>query len=262
MDLFDAFIFLASGALAGMLGILLGLGGGFILVPVLSQYLDIPIHQAAAISIFAIIATSTAVSLGKLRRGMIDLKLATVLESSSVLGGIGGAFFALAIPGEYLSRGFSLMLLAVGGMMYFAPLEKVAPEEARERTPIDENPIQPAQKVKHIVPVGLGALFSGVASGMFGIGGSILTVPTLVMFGRIPMKLATACSGHIMGVTAAAGAIVYVMQGKVLAQETILVMTGVVLGVPVGIFLLDRVSVAILKRIFVVIVVFQSLRMW
>ncbi len=253
MELIDAFIFLFAGSLAGVIGALLGLGGGIILVPMLNQYFGLPMHNAVAISIISIIATSSGVTVGKVKKGLINLELSTILESASVFGGVTGALIALSLESQVLLKAFSVWLLIFAAMMLISARKKDLEEDQKDFN------IGLANRGPLVAFI---ALISGVVSGLFGIGGGTITVPGLVIAARIPMKIATACSSHVMAVTAAASGVIYLLDGKVLATHAVVVMLGVFLGVRIAVRYLQNFSSRALKYIFVLVLVLQAYRMW
>ncbi len=247
------FLLVLLGVITGFLGSLLGLGGGFLLVPVMTLALGIDIKLAVAASIVAVVATSTGSGAASVRRGVANTRLGMFLEVATSIGGISGAFIALAIGADLLAVLFGVALLAAIPFM-LRPLS--APKNGVDG--LVPSPIHPSRLrldghfedqrgeiVSYEVHrTGLGFLlsgFAGVISGLLGIGGGLVKVPTMRGAMGVPMKVAVGTSNFMIGVTASAAALVYFTRGSV---DPILASTAA-LGVVVG----SRIATRVVERI-------------
>lgn len=195
-----ALLLLLLGFLAGGFGALAGLGGGIILTPVLAIYFHLPIHQAIGISLLSVIATSTATSSQYVEQHVTDVRLGMTLELATTLGALIAALVA-----QHMNRR-TLAVLFVCFLTYSAAsLVKKAwgsRQQAHETT-------VPDYKIQNY-PLGLGAsLIAGGLSGLLGIGGGPIKVPVMYLFMRVPLRVATATSNFMIGVTAATSAYIY-----------------------------------------------------
>lgn len=214
---------LLLGLVAGAFGSLVGLGGGIILVPVLTLWMGLPIHTAVGVSLVCVIATSSGAAAVYVQRQWTDLKLGMVLELATTLGAITGALLVTHLPENFVKGLFGAFLLYAAGMMLRRP-----PEAAAE---VGEQP--PSYQVRNH-PLGLAVSYvAGNVSGMLGIGGGPIKVPLMYLYMGVPLKVAAATSNFMIGVTAAASAFLYYTRGDVV----IVVATPLAVGVFGGAFL-------------------------
>ena len=204
-------VIMASGAVAGCLGALLGLGGGVFLVPFLNAWLGLDFKTAAAISLVTVIATSSAVSAGTDGRNLINLRLGMLLEVASAAGGVAAGITVAHISDITLERGFAVITALIAVLM-LTRLEQrnVIVDATDDPGPLggrfydDESGGEVVYRVRRL-PVALGVSFlAGNVSAAFGIGGGILKVPVLTAWCGVPMRVAAATSSLMIGVTAVA----------------------------------------------------------
>jgi uncharacterized membrane protein YfcA len=256
---------------AGMLGALLGLGGGVILVPVLALVLGINIHYAIGASIVSVIATSSGAAVAYLRDGVTNIRLGMFLEMATTIGAIVGALIAGSVGGPGLFIIFGVVLLYSAYAMYrrrdaelptgvemgrlanFLNLGGSYYDAALSRQ-VDYN--------VHGARYGLPLMFvAGAVSGLLGIGSGILKVPAMDMAMRLPMKVSTATSNFMIGVTAAASAGVYFIRGDINPFIAAPVALGVLIGATAGTRIMMRTRSTMLRRVFIVVLVFVALQM-
>jgi len=239
-----ALALLTGSVAAGYIGSLLGLGGGFLLVPLMTVALGVDIRVAVAVSIVAVVATSTGSGAASVRRGVTNTRLAMFLEVGTTLGAIAGAFVALSIERGVLVAFFGVALLSAVPFMLrpFRPpaegngegqtLDRVlAPSRLRLAGHFEDATGAMRAYGLHRPASGFSlSAFAGVLSGMLGIGGGIVKVPAMRAVMGAPIQVAIGTSNFMIGVTAAAGALVYFSEGSV---DLVLASTAVV-GVFVG----------------------------
>jgi uncharacterized membrane protein YfcA len=256
---------------AGMFGALLGLGGGAIIVPMLTLVLGIDIHYAIGASIVSVIATSSGAAAAYLRDGITNIRVAMFLEMATTTGAIAGALIAGFVGGPGLFIIFSLVLLysayamfrrrgaelptgvEMGPLANFLNLGGSYHDTALNRT------------VKYNVRgarYGLPLMFiAGAVSGLLGIGSGVLKVPAMDLAMKLPMKVSTATSNLMIGVTAAASAGVYFIRGDVNPFIAAPVAMGVLIGATVGTRIMMRARSTHLRQIFIVVLVIVALQM-
>jgi uncharacterized protein len=255
---------------AGLLGALVGLGGGIIVVPALTLAMGIDIRYAIGASIVSVIATSSGAAASYVREHLTNLRAAMFLELATTSGAISGAFLAGIIGGRWLYILFGALL----GYSAFAMLSRppdstnpVPPDPLADRLRLHGSYFDPATGKMHDYRVGRSkfGLFlmylAGAVSGLLGIGSGALKVPAMDLAMGIPMKVSTATSNFMIGVTAAASAGVYFSRGDIDPFVAGPVATGVVLGAFAGSRLLTRISARRLQLLFVVVLVAISLQM-
>jgi uncharacterized membrane protein YfcA len=262
-------IILASGACAGCLGSMLGLGGGVFLVPLLNLALGFPLRTAAAISLCTVIATSSSVSAGRAGDRLVNLRLGMVLEVATVAGSLLGGLTVHLFTEAALQRLFGavtiLTAIAVLSRIHrrnvmFDP--SAQPGLLGGRFLDEESGGMVTYRVTRW-PVALLASFAaGNVSSLLGVGGGILKVPALNTWCGVPVRAAAATSAFMIGVTATGGAIIYYGRGDLpplLAAPAVL---GVQLGSWVGLRLAGRVSARWLKALLSAVLVIVTALMF
>lgn len=240
------------GFCAGLLGALTGIGGGVLLTPILALYFGISIRQAVGTSLVAVITTSAASSSVHLQRHTTDIRLGMTLELATAFGAAVTAYLV-----GYFNRN-ALEGLFAGFLMYSAITilvkgGKVKTED--ESTPAvsvvnGETVIPPYEPKRY--PLGLGAsLVAGALSGLLGIGGGPIKVPVMYLFMNVPLMVATATSNFMIGVTAAASAIVYYRRGDILVQYAAPLAVGVFMGSLLGARIAPRVHTKVVVYLLV-----------
>lgn len=256
-----------GGGIAGTIGAMLGLGGGVFLIPFLVLVFNLPMHQAIATSILAVIATSSTGAAMNVERQMVNIRLGMVLEIATVIGAIFGGVTANLMSGLVLSRIFATLLLAVSFMMIWRLKHSIdtAP-------PVTDGAFRSSYKdeatgtmvpysARRVPAVMVVSLIAGNISGLLGVGGGIFKVPAMHIISGIPMKAATATSNFMIGVTAAASAFIYFAHGHlnpfIVAPAVLGVLGGSFLGVKVN----RRIKGTLLTWVFAVVLLLVSLRM-
>jgi uncharacterized membrane protein YfcA len=256
---------------AGVLGALLGLGGGTILVPILTLVLGIDIHYAIGASIVSVIATSAAAAAAYLRDGVTNIRVAMFLEVGTTTGALAGALVAGQIGGPLLFILFGVVLLYAASSMYtrrnaelptgirMGPLANLlrlqgSYYDASLNRQVDYN----VRGARWGLPL---TFIAGGVSGMLGIGGGILKVPAMDMVMKIPFKVSSATSNLMIGVTAAASAGVYFIRGDVNPFIAAPVAMGVLIGATVGTRLMMRTRSTLIRRVFIVVLVLVAIQM-
>jgi uncharacterized membrane protein YfcA len=265
--LFDLSV-LSISAVAGVLGSLLGLGGGIIIIPVLTLLFHIDIRYAIGASIVSVIATSSGAAAAYVRERMTNLRVAMVLELATSAGALTGAYLAglLAVRWLYIIFG---IVMGYSALMMFRKRHQSAEDETIPAPWADYLKLHSSyydeasgQEIIYRVArtrVGLGLMYvAGVVSGLLGIGSGALKVPAMDLAMRLPIKVSTATSNFMIGVTAAASAGVYFARGDIDPFVAAPVAAGVLLGAVLGSRLLGRVQSATIRVVFVIVLLWVS----
>ncbi len=265
--LFDLIIIAVSIA-SGCFGAMLGLGGGVILIPVLVSVLGVDVKSAIAASLVAVVTTSGAAALIRGRDSMSNYRVGVTLEVAAGLGAIAGAVLATLAPGDVLTMLFGVSLLATGALSWRVvdDTERVLPQtwwgRVLQLDGVEET--KEGLKVYHVqkVPVGLGVMtIAGLLSGMLGIGSGAYKVLAMDTCMRIPFRVSTITSNFMIGITAASGVMVYLRDGMVDPTIAGPVLIGIVPGAMFGSWLVPKIHVSTLKKIFLVVIVLVGLQM-
>jgi hypothetical protein len=269
-------ILLAVGGFgAGAFGALLGLGGGVLLVPMLALGFGLPFREAVAISLLAVIATSSASAAVYLQRGVANLRLGLALEVLTVIGAVIGGLVAFALDERLLAAAFAVMLLYVAlSMARRRPAAAGAPASADtslEIAPAPDEAVVPGSMTAslagpdyqvHRLPLGLALSgLAGVVSALLGVGGGIVKVPAMHLVMGLPLRAATATSNVTIGVTASASAVLYIMRDAVDPLVAAPVLVGTFIGATTAARVAPRIPLAAIRWLFVVVLVVVAIQM-
>jgi hypothetical protein len=244
------------GFFAGLLGALTGIGGGILLTPILALHFGIPIRQAIGTSLIAVITTSAASSSVHLQRHTTDIRLGMTLELATSLGAAVTAYLVGYFNRSVLEGLFAGFLL-YSSITILVRHGKTKEQEDAPSKNEGESVIPPYQP-KHY-PLGLAAsLVAGGLSGLLGIGGGPIKVPVMFIFMNVPLMVATATSNFMIGVTAAASAIVYYRRGDILIEIGAPLAIGVFLGSLLGARLAPRVRTKHVMYLLVAIMLYLA----
>lgn len=252
-----------SGLLAGAFGALLGLGGGILIVPVLTLGFGMPLTAAVGTSLIAVIATSTGAAAVNVRAGRADVRLGVTLAGGTVLGASTGGLAAGVLPERVLAGLFALLLLYTAYTMGRAALgqrDGHTAEDAADPTAPD-GPDAPAYRTRRVPAAVGGSFLAGNISGLLGVGGGLVTVPLVRLVMEAPMRVAVATSNFMIGITAAAGAYAYLFRGDVDPSVAAPVVLGVAVGATAGARLAGRIRAGWLTLVFVVVLLYVAVQM-
>ncbi len=257
---------------AGIFGALLGLGGGVILVPVLTLALGIDIHYAIGASIISVIATSSGAAATYLRDGITNIRVGMVLEMATTTGAIAGALLAGYIGGAGLFIIFSAVLFYSAFVMYrrrntelptgveMGPLANFLNLGSEYYdSALDRSVKYNVRGVRYGLPL---MVIAGAVSGLLGIGSGILKVPAMDLAMKLPLKVSTATSNFMIGVTAAASAGIYFVRGDINPFIAAPVALGVLIGAMIGTRLMVRARSTLIRRVFIIVLVVVAAQMF
>jgi uncharacterized membrane protein YfcA len=256
----DFGIFLTSVA-AGMLGALAGVGGGLLVIPALTILFGVDIRLAIGASIVSVIATSSGAAAAYVRDRLSNLRIAMFLELATTSGAVAGAVLAARVAPIVLYAILGMVLLLSAAMQVRRLGEELpptaAPSPLATRLALGDSypDLRLRRDVPYVaqrIPLGFALMtLAGLVSGLLGIGSGALKVIAMDAAMRLPMKVSSATSNFMIGVTAAASAGVYIGRGDVDVRIASPVALGVLTGAFLGARLLGRLSNTAVRRIFV-----------
>lgn len=244
----ETFSLTALGIVTGAIGSALGLGGGFILVTVFHTIMGWPLIAAVAGSQVCLLAGSLAATYRYLRMGLVDLRLGVLLETPAIAGSLIGAVVAYLLGAKVLTILFGMVALAAAYYMW----------RDREGSSGEIPSADPPRRVP--LAMALSVLAGSVAS-VLGVGGGVLKVPIMSVVMGLPMRRVVATSSFMIGITAAASALVYHAKGSLWIAPSATVALGVLIGSEIGARLQPRVGTRSLRRIFSGLLLVFALRM-
>lgn len=252
-----------SGLAAGAFGAMLGLGGGILIVPILTLGFGVPITAAVGTSLVCVIATSTGAAAINVRAGRADVRVGITLGAGTVVGAVSGGILAGLLPERVIAALFALLLgytaaTMIRGML--RPAAATTPALAVDPAAPD-GPNVPDYRRRRVPWAIGGSVLAGNVSGLLGVGGGIVTVPLVHLLMGAPLRVAVATSNFMIGVTAAAGAYAYLFRGDVDARLAAPVVLGVAVGAAAGAVVAARLHTRVLSAIFVLVVGYVAVQM-
>ncbi len=258
----------AGAVLAGFLGALTGLGGGVVIVPMLTLVFGVDIRYAIGAALVSVIATSSGAAAAYVREGYSNIRVGMFLEIATTLGALAGVVVALHLHASVIAVIFGVVLIySAYTTIRQSPhaVEDLGPDRIAswlrmDGTYPDENGLQ-SYHVRG-VPLGFGLMFvAGVISGMLGIGSGAIKVLAMDKAMKLPFKVSTTTSNFMIGVTAAASAGIYLSRGYVDPGLAMPVMLGVLAGSLAGARVLAGAKVGVLRLVFSVVIGALALEM-
>ncbi|MGH9624191.1 MAG: sulfite exporter TauE/SafE family protein [Bryobacteraceae bacterium] len=257
---FSGLVFLSS-LLAGLLGALSGLGGGVVIVPVLTMFFHVDIRYAIGASLISVIATSSGAAAAYVREGFSNVRIGMFLEVATTVGAVVGAWLTAKVSTPTIGLIFGVVLFYSA----YAALKKkksrinAAPDPLACRLELHGSfPGEHGEEsyVARRVPAAFGLMFTaGTLSGLLGIGSGAVKVVAMDQAMGLPFKVSTTTSNFMIGVTAAASAGIYLSRGYIVPALAMPVMLGVLVGSLAGSKLLIRARVPTLRLLFSLIIV-------
>jgi uncharacterized membrane protein YfcA len=269
LTLFTSLVF-AGSLVAGLLGALTGLGGGVVLVPLLTIAFHVDIRYAIGASLISVIATSSGAAAAYVREGYSSIRIGMFLEIATTVGAVFGAFLATRVSTKWLAIIFGLVLLYSAWLSWQQTRQ---PEIANSRpSPWSDRlrmsgsyPNGQGGKTHYTVDRisgGFATMFgAGTLSGLLGIGSGAVKVLAMDRVMRIPFKVSTTTSNFMIGVTAAASAGIYWKRGYIDPGLAFPVMLGVLGGSLLGARLLVKAKVSVLRSLFTLVILALGIEM-
>ncbi|MDR2698144.1 MAG: sulfite exporter TauE/SafE family protein [Candidatus Methanoplasma sp.] len=251
------FALIAVGICASTLGTIFGIGGGIVFIPVLTILFDLSAGEAVAVSLVGIISTSTGAAAFHVRRGAANVRLGLLLEITTSIGAMVAALFAVYAENWVLLVIFGCVLIYSAASMMLRK-ERIIEhsEEGGDMVFSYRNERDPAEKRYEVRNVGSGLLVctgAGMLSSLTGVGGGTIKIPLMNVHMHIPIKVATATSSYMIGITAFSGAVVYFIHGDLLLDYAAAIAVGAFFGSFIGTRISKRIDAGPLRRYFSVL---------
>lgn len=252
---------------AGFLGALLGLGGGIIIVPILTLVYGIDIRYAIAASLISIVATSSGAAASFLKDHLTNLRLGVLLEVGTVCGAMVGFLISSFISTKYLFLLFSFFLIYASYNMLRVRYEHLTTEghpwaeKLKLNGVYNERGVLKSYYVQN-VPLGLLYMgFAGVLSALLGIGSGIFKVMAMDGAMKLPIKISSATSNFMIGVTAAGSAGAYLLRGDIKPAIAAPIVLGIIVGSYFGARMMLQMPAQMIRKIFVGVMILVALQM-
>lgn len=267
-------LLVAIGFASGLLGSLIGIGGGLFLVPTLVLGFGLDIHFAVAASLLAVIANSSGSASTYVEQGLTNLRLGMFLETTTVIGGLLGALLSvtvLASHSDVLALGFVPAVVVGAILMFRAP--RAGPDPDAPSSPLadrldlggeyedEETGARIRYRTNHPAEGLSLAGVAGFGSGLLGVGGGIFNVPAMNAVMNVPLRIASATSLFMIGVTASAGVLVYFLAGDLLLFVAAPVAFGSLLGSVVGSYYQFHAGSRWIRAMFIVVLLVAAVLM-
>jgi len=274
----NIWILAGTGFAAGFLGSMLGVGGGFMIVPVLTLALGIPIQYAIGSSLVSIVVNACTATGVYIRKHMTNLKLGLLLSTTLIPGSVAGAFIAANLSSNILTIIFSILLFYVAYTMVPKKQRTLSEEELAARSTVkekdhashawlDDSYYDPAvnEEISYRVhrPVFgmVTGFFGGILSSMLGIGGGIISVPVISQVMKVPIKATIATSSLLLCFTTMTGSLIYAFNGYVLPYLIAPLCISVFIGARLGAAISHRSRGRVLMISFAILLALTAILM-
>jgi hypothetical protein len=265
----DGLLMIAGGAAAGVFGSLLGLGGGILIVPLLTLVFGLDLRQAVGVSLVAVIVTSGASAGVYLQRHVANLRLGMTLELFTAVGALIGGLVAFLLSDRVLAGLFAALLVYVAATIvrHGTADEAAPPAEADAANTESEEPRfsaslgGPGYAVSNVGLGAAGSVGAGIVSALLGIGGGLVKVPVMHVIMGVPLRVATATSNLMIGVTASASAVIYLLRGEIDPFVAGPIAIGAFVGASAGSRVAHRIDLRLLRILFVVVLLYTAVQM-
>jgi hypothetical protein len=264
----ELFILFLGAISAGLLGALTGLGGGVIIIPLLTLVFGVPMHYAIAASLVSVIGTSSGSAVAYVKEGYTNIRIGMFLEIATTSGAIIGALISGYLNANTLGIIFaSILILTVilnlnGKPDHQEKLEKGSlAEKLKLYGTFPDKGVVKEYAAKNTIGGFLMMIFAGAMSGLLGIGSGALKVLAMDNMMHLPFKVSTTTSNFMIGVTAVASSLIYFQRGEIIPIIVAPVLIGVVLGSWIGSKTLIVSQTKNLKIVFAIVVSILSVYM-
>lgn len=258
---------------AGLIGSLVGVGGGIVVVPALTLLFGVDIRHAVAASIVCVIATSAGAGASYVRERVTNLRLGMLLEIATVLGALSGAFLTIFLPGNRLFLLFSCVMAYTAWSMLSIRKPGKTPAPAKPDVWADTLRLHASyyDKAQHAeityrvsrTRTGMAvSYFAGIVSALLGVGGGVFKVPVMNLAMGLPIKVCSATSNFMIGVTAATSAAVYFVRGEINPFIVAPAAIGVLIGAKAGARLMGHLPAKTIRVAFVVVLAVSAVQMF
>jgi uncharacterized protein len=266
---FSSILFLGA-LIAGLLGSLTGLGGGVVLIPLLTLVFKVDMHYAIGASLVSVIATSSGSAVAYVRKGITNIRLGMFLELATTIGAVMGAMLAAYVSTSFISIIFGVVLILSAVFSIIRRHDHILTSPgSRWAQALRLNGSLPAGNdeepygVKNVAGGFVTMNIAGILSGLLGIGSGALKVVAMDSIMRVPFKVSTTTSNFMIGVTAAASVGIYLHRGYIDPTLSFPVVLGVLGGAFMGtrILLNPNTKTETLKIVFAVVILGLAIEM-
>ena len=261
-------ILLLGAYCAGLLGSLTGLGGGVVIIPLLTLGFGVDFHYAVGAALVSSIATSSGSGSAYVKEGITNVRLGMFLEIATTIGAVAGAAVAIYFNNNTIAVIYGCVLVLTAAMQQRRKSDHdgiQGSEMARKLklfgTWPQKDGTMKAYQLRHVGGGFSVMLVAGALSGILGIGSGVLKVIAMDGIMKVPFKVSTTTSNFMMGVTACASAVVYIQRGNIEPGMACPVMIGVLFGALSGARLLKKMKVSMLRRIFSIAILLVAINM-
>ncbi len=270
MDISIFTLILFAGAIcAGLLGSLTGLGGGVVIIPLLTLGFGVDMRYAVGSALVTSIATSSGAAAAYIREGITNTRIGMFLEIATTTGAVVGALVAMYLP-------TNIIALIFGGILIFSAVMTIRKKNTAVDYTAPGDKLASVLKLNGSYPTKEGIVrynvrgvaggyslmtFAGILSGLLGIGSGALKVLAMDAVMKIPFKVSTTTSNFMVGVTAAASAVIYLQRGYIDPGLAMPIVPGVLVGAFFGSKVLMKMKVGTLRMIFSVLITLLALQM-
>ncbi|WP_378953636.1 sulfite exporter TauE/SafE family protein [Pelosinus sp. sgz500959] len=256
---------------AGVLGSILGLGGGIIVTPALTLLFGVDIQHAIGASLISVIATSSGAAVAYIRDGITNIRVGMFLEIATTIGAVTGALIGGLISPNLLYIIFGLLLL-YSALAMLKKTKQELPGEVPMHSVASKLKLQGEYYDKALdkqVPYNVDNVYSGfsvmygagVISGLLGIGSGSFKVMAMDVFMKLPLKVSSATSNFMMGVTGAASAGIYLFRGDINPLISAPVALGVLIGATIGARIMQRLKSKTIRKLFIPVLMYAAIQM-
>ena len=268
LEIFTTLLFLGA-ILAGLVGSLTGLGGGVVIIPLLTLAFGVDMRYAVGAALVTSIATSSGAAAAYIKEGITNTRIGMFLEIATTAGAVGGAMIAIYLDKKYIAIIFGCILI-------FSALRNFKKKELVNDSPLPESKLAKKLKLNGSYPTSQGATsykvnnvvggfslmtLAGILSGLLGIGSGALKVLAMDTAMKIPFKVSTTTSNFMVGVTAAASAVIYLQRGYIDPGLAMPIVVGVLIGAFLGSKILPKANVRKLRMLFSIIIFILAIMM-
>lgn len=261
-------IMLLGAFLAGFIGSLSGLGGGIIIIPLLTVFLGVDIHLAIGTALVSVIATSSGSASAYVKEGITNMRLGIFLEIATTIGAVGGALLSAIAPTSFIAVLFGLTLIFSSLNSLRKKQEHIVLESSNLGKTLKLNGTYPSQNgeiisygTKNVIGGFSMMGVAGMMSGLLGIGSGAFKVIAMDNIMRIPFKVSTTTSNFMMGVTAMASSVIYIQKGYIEPGICMPVVIGVLFGAMAGAKVLVKANPKKLRLFFAILIFFLAINM-
>ena len=253
---------------AGLLGSLTGLGGGVVIIPLLTLGFGVPMHYAIGASLISVIGTSSGSAVAFVKEGFTNVRIGMFLEIATTTGAIVGALISGILNPNTIGIIFaSILIMTVVLNLRKKPdhqeplIEGSLEHKLQLFGTFPDKGVIKEYSARNTVSGFFMMVFAGVMSGLLGIGSGALKVLAMDNMMKLPFKVSTTTSNFMIGVTAVASSLIYFQRGEIIPVIVAPVLIGVVVGSFIGSKTLIVSQTKKLKVVFAVVVGILSIYM-